>query len=326
MTPRERHGKRQPPSDCHQEVGELTERARAWARARADIRALALVGSRARNAAGPDSDVDLILLTDAPETFTADDGWLAAFPGAQLVKTEAWGAVTERRVRLVSGLNIDFGVGRTSWAATDPVDAGTHRVVTDGMRILHDPDGLLARLAAACRSDAPHEPVRIAAYDRQWPEQFERERVALEQVLGGAMTGGIHHVGSTAVPGLDAKPVIDILVGVKDLETARSYIEPLAALDYMYAPYRSDEMVWFCKPHPLHRTHHLHLVPTGSPRFRSKLEFRDYLRTHPAVAAEYAALKRKLADEFHHDREAYTEAKADFVDCVVRRARSDAAG
>src|SRR2546423_2215298 len=168
-------------------------------------------------------------------------------------------------------------------------------------------------------------PARIERYDSDWPAKFDHERAALEKVLGPGITGGIHHVGSTSVPGLDAKPVIDILVGVNDLETARSYIEPLKALGYMYAPYRSDEMAWFCKPHPAHRTHHLHLVPTGSPRFRAELAFRDYLRAHPAIAEEYLTLKRKLAAEFEHDREAYTQAKAEFILSVVDQARSDAA-
>lgn len=160
---------------------------------------------------------------------------------------------------------------------------------------------------------ADHDPVQIQPYNPEWPEKFEPERAALEKILGVGITGGVHHVGSTSVPDLDAKPVIDILVGIRDLETARSYIESLAALDYLYAPYRSDEMAWFCKPHPARRTHHLHLVPTGSPRFRSELAFRDYLRAHPDVAAEYLTLKRKLATEFEHDREGYTQAKADFI-------------
>jgi GrpB-like predicted nucleotidyltransferase (UPF0157 family) len=165
----------------------------------------------------------------------------------------------------------------------------------------------------------PMEPVRIDPYDPDWPARFEQERKPLERVLGGAVTGGIHHVGSTSVPGLDAKPVVDILVGIGDLETGRSYAEPLAALRYVYAPYRPDEMVWFCKPSPEHRTHHLHLVPTGSPRFRAELEFRDHLRAHPETADEYAALKRRLAEELGHDREAYTEAKGDFIRAVLER-------
>lgn len=160
--------------------------------------------------------------------------------------------------------------------------------------------------------------VHIEPYDPAWPELFERERALLEPVLGGVVTGGIHHAGSTAVPGLDAKPVIDVLVGVADLDAPRASVEALAALGYSHAPtYRAGEMLWFCKPSPERRTHHLHLVPTGSPRFRAELGFRDHLRMHRDVAAEYAELKRRLAERFEDDREAYTEAKADFVARVV---------
>ena len=170
------------------------------------------------------------------------------------------------------------------------------------------------------------EPIRIDSYDRSWPVRFEEERRVLETTLGDSITGGIHHVGSTAVPGLDAKPVIDILVGVDDLESSRAYIEPLAGLGYLYSPYRPNEMLWFCKPNPAHRTHHLHLVPTDSPRFQAELACRDYLRTHPGLAKKYAVLKRQLASQFQHDREAYTEAKADFIREILDRAVGDGDG
>src|SRR5581483_11311758 len=94
------------------------------------------------------------------------------------------------------------------------------------------------------------EPVRIVSYDPLWPQRFQHERALLERALGKIASGGIHHVGSTAVPGLAAKPVIDILIGVMDLGSSRDAFEPLAALQYMYAPYRSEEMHWFCKPDP----------------------------------------------------------------------------
>jgi GrpB-like predicted nucleotidyltransferase (UPF0157 family) len=115
------------------------------------------------------------------------------------------------------------------------------------------------------------------------------------------------------VPRLDAKPVIDILAGVDSLEAARACFEPLEALGYLYAPYLPGEMHWFCKPHPSRRTHHLHLVPTQSRRFREELAFRDLLREQPRLAARYAALKHSLAAGFGQDREAYTEAKSAFI-------------
>jgi GrpB-like predicted nucleotidyltransferase (UPF0157 family)/ADP-ribose pyrophosphatase YjhB (NUDIX family) len=166
------------------------------------------------------------------------------------------------------------------------------------------------------------EPVRIEPYNANWPERFLEERAALSAAIGDWAVGGIHHVGSTAVPGLDAKPVIDILVGVQDLETSRECFDKLGALGYLYAPYRADQMHWFCKPDPARRTHHLHLVPTGSRRFRDELAFRDYLRGHADVAREYGALKRRLVEEFEHDREAYTAAKAQFVRAAVDRSRA----
>jgi GrpB-like predicted nucleotidyltransferase (UPF0157 family) len=164
--------------------------------------------------------------------------------------------------------------------------------------------------------------VRIVPYDPTWPARFEEERSALVSVLEEWATGGIHHVGSTSVPGLASKPIIDILLGVTDLERSRSCFEGLAGLGYLYAPYRTEEMHWFCKPDPRRRTHHLHLVPTDSARFRQELLLRDYLRGHPHVAGEYGELKRRLARTFEHDREAYTAAKADFIRATLRRARA----
>lgn len=158
-----------------------------------------------------------------------------------------------------------------------------------------------------------NEPIRLSAYDPDWPRQFERERGALSSAIGSWVSGGIHHVGSTAVPGLEAKPIIDILVGVRDLDQSRACFEPLAALEYFYAPYLPAEMHWLCKPHPSRRTHHLHLVPAGSERYRAELSFRDRLRADDELATEYRALKRLLARRFEHDREAYTIAKADFI-------------
>lgn len=161
------------------------------------------------------------------------------------------------------------------------------------------------------------EPIRLVPYDPAWPSRFAEERDALDDAIGPWATGGIHHVGSTAVTGLDAKPVIDILVGVDNLETSRACFDPLATLTYLYAPYRTDEMHWFCKPHPSRRTHHLHLIPTDSQRFRDELAFRDLLRADPVTAREYGALKRDLAQRFTDDREAYTDAKSDFIRRVV---------
>jgi GrpB-like predicted nucleotidyltransferase (UPF0157 family) len=158
------------------------------------------------------------------------------------------------------------------------------------------------------------ERVRIVPYDPSWPARFEIERALLERAIGRWATGGIYHVGSTAVPGLAAKPVIDILAAINDLRSSRDCFGELADLGYQYAPYRAEEMHWFCKPNPRRRTHHLHLVPTGSRRYRDELAFRDILRSSSDLADEYAALKRTLAHNYLHDREGYTGAKASFIE------------
>ncbi|MBW8060257.1 MAG: GrpB family protein [Solirubrobacterales bacterium] len=163
----------------------------------------------------------------------------------------------------------------------------------------------------------PDEPIRLSPYDPAWPARFEEERAALAEAIGEWTVGGIHHVGSTAVPGLKAKPIIDILVGVRDLEESQECFEPLARLGYLYAPYLPDEMHWFCKPHPSRRTHHLHLVPAGARRYADELAFRDRLRADPRIAADYGALKRMLAERFAQDRESYTAAKSDFIRRVL---------
>ena len=130
-------------------IEQLLERAVAWARQHPDIRGLALVGSWARGSARADSDVDLVVLTTASDRYLDDDAWTAALGHARVVRTRAWGPLTERRLLLDGGLEVEVGVTGPAWAATDPVDPGTRRVVTDGLRILHDPDGQLATLAAA---------------------------------------------------------------------------------------------------------------------------------------------------------------------------------
>jgi GrpB-like predicted nucleotidyltransferase (UPF0157 family) len=163
------------------------------------------------------------------------------------------------------------------------------------------------------------EAVMVRPYDPAWPAMFEVEAAALTGVLGPWITGGVHHVGSTAVPGLVAKPIIDIMVGVADLESSRPCLELVAGLDYCYAPHRADVMHWFCKPDPSRRTHHLQLVPTGSERFTAVLGFRDHLRAHPEDAGAYGRLKVELAAEHRLDREAYTEAKSGMVADIVRK-------
>lgn len=163
----------------------------------------------------------------------------------------------------------------------------------------------------------PEAPVEVISYDASWPLKFEAERVMLESALSEWLTGPIVHVGSTAVPGLPAKPVIDIMAPVQSLESSLSAIDAAVAVGYVYFPYMAEMMHWFCKPSDAYRTHHLHLVPYESPLWLQRLAFRNALRHSPELASEYAELKCSLAKKFRHDREAYTQAKTPFVNRVL---------
>lgn len=162
--------------------------------------------------------------------------------------------------------------------------------------------------------------VYVEPYDPSWPARFELERDLLQNVLRDWLLGTIEHVGSTAVPGLAAKPVIDIMVGVQSLAASESAIPALAGHGYCYFPYKAEVMHWFCKPSDALRTHHLHLVPFESSLWYERLAFRDALRADGELAARYERLKVELAEKHRHDREAYTEGKSEFVLAVVQRA------
>ncbi|MFC4606231.1 nucleotidyltransferase domain-containing protein [Streptomyces maoxianensis] len=131
------------------EIDEVIDRITRWAEDRKDVVGLLLVGSCARNAARPDSDIDLVLLTTDESRYLAE-GWARELGLGELIRTQSWGPITERRHSTASGLEVEFGIGSPTWAKTDPVDPGTHRVVTEGARSLHDPAGVLAGLLAAC--------------------------------------------------------------------------------------------------------------------------------------------------------------------------------
>ena len=162
-------------------------------------------------------------------------------------------------------------------------------------------------------------PVVIEPYNPAWPDRFETERRLLLPILAPWLIGPIEHVGSTAVPGLQAKPIIDIMAAVRDLASSVPAIEALRPLHYCYFKYKADVMHWFCKPSDVERTHHLHLVPFGSQLWRDRLAFRDRLRSDAAIRATYQALKIGLASRHRDDREAYTDAKTEFVQSVLGR-------
>ncbi len=165
----------------------------------------------------------------------------------------------------------------------------------------------------------------VVPYDPGWPGQFEAERARLERAFEG-VPAVIEHVGSTAVEGLAAKPIIDICIGLDSLRHAESRVEAMSELGYEYVPEYESEMPnrrYFRRPIQRPRSHHVHCFRLGSPGWSRHLAFRDYLRAHPSVAAEYAQLKLRLATEFAGDRPAYTEAKSPFIARTLDAARRE---
>lgn len=174
------------------------------------------------------------------------------------------------------------------------------------------------RILSAARKE--FDPIVIAGYDEHWPAMFEVERTHIVDAIGDWLAD-IQHVGSTAVPGLAAKPVIDIMPGLRSLDDAPHIIAPMQRLGYEYVPEfeaQLPERRYFRKGLP--RTHQLHVVETTSPFWHRHLAFRDYLRSHADTRDEYAALKRKLAAQHTHNRDDYTEGKTDFIRGVEEKA------
>ncbi len=167
-----------------------------------------------------------------------------------------------------------------------------------------------------CIARASAEPtymVEIADYDPRWPGMFEDEKNRIRDSIDEWLVD-VEHIGSTSVPGLAAKPIIDMMPTLRDLTDATRCIRPMEALGYEYVPQYEvflPERRYFQKGYP--RTHHVHMVEVGSAFARRHIAFRDYLRSHPEAAAEYAALKRTLAQEHRTDRFAYTDAKSQFI-------------
>ncbi|MGA3398167.1 MAG: GrpB family protein [Acetobacteraceae bacterium] len=166
--------------------------------------------------------------------------------------------------------------------------------------------------------------VALVAYDPDWPRQFAMEAERLRGVLDPALVLGIEHFGSTAVPGLIAKPIIDILIAVRSLATARTAaVAPIVSLGYVYwEDNPKPDRMFFVKgmpPYGARRTHHVHITEPAGEMWQRRLAFRDYLRAHPDEAQRYAALKHDLARQYTTDREAYTEAKSDYVQAVYLR-------
>ena len=159
----------------------------------------------------------------------------------------------------------------------------------------------------------------VVEYDPDWPARFVEEHARLAETFGDDAVM-IEHIGSTAVPGLAAKPIIDILVAARRLPLPVSRIAAMEGVGYEHlGEYGIPGRVYFRRRSPRPRTHHVHVYAVGSDRIRDHLVFRDYLRAHPADAARYAKLKRELASQ-GLDATAYGSGKSAFIAELVERA------
>jgi GrpB-like predicted nucleotidyltransferase (UPF0157 family) len=193
---------------------------------------------------------------------------------------------------------------------TSDLDASTPNASQPAMARLTDAQSLVAAI---------NEDVQLRPHDPAWARAFDRERARLQALLAGTILA-VEHIGSTAIAGLLAKPIIDMMAGVASLEGVDAQLDRLC--DNGYTTSREfnatlTDRKWLMRWKDGRRTHHLHIVVHGGAQWLDRLAFRDALRSDPALAARYAALKADLAATHASDREAYTKAKAEFVRAVV---------
>lgn len=179
--------------------------------------------------------------------------------------------------------------------------------------------------------DDPHvlkkDNIDVVSYDEAWPGMAQDEINKLKSVIPARNILDIQHVGSTAIPGLSSKPIIDIQIAVTSLDDMKLYGVPLLQkIGYEYWDANPDpNRMFFVKgmpPYGEKRTHHVHIVELDSDHWKNKLVFRDYLRNHSDVAKEYEQLKFLLAKEHGYDREKYTEAKSEFINRILQLAKN----
>ncbi len=166
---------------------------------------------------------------------------------------------------------------------------------------------------------AIHEEVALVPYDPRWPSLFEAESERLGRLFPSQLLD-IQHFGSTAIPGMLAKPIIDLLAGVESMAVADSLVEPLLNSEYTTSAEFNATLIdrrWFMRWANGRRTHHLHIVVFGGTEWHRRLRFRDMLRSNAELARCYSLLKKELAVQHRVDREAYTRAKSEFVFSVV---------
>ncbi|MED3984031.1 GrpB family protein [Peribacillus simplex] len=169
--------------------------------------------------------------------------------------------------------------------------------------------------------------VKIEDYNPNWVSEFQQEKARIMEVLKNSPLC-VEHIGSTSVIGLGAKPILDIMAGVRHLDEADTFIEPLKSIGYEFVPHQEfPERRFFRKGQWRAGTHHLHIYRFGSEQWKNHLSFRDYLRNHPDVRKQYQELKKlSLAQKHPADIVGYTEAKAPFIQNAIKSAKNEVNG
>jgi len=162
--------------------------------------------------------------------------------------------------------------------------------------------------------------VEIVSHNSNWTDMFKEESGKIKKIFNDIIIG-IYHIGSTAISGIKAKPVIDILVEAKDIEGVDQYNHKMEELGYeVMGEYGIPKRRFFRKGGNK-RTHHIHVFQVGNEEIKRHINFKEYLTVHPDKAREYSRLKEKLATKYTYDVEDYTNGKSDFIEEIDRKAK-----
>jgi GrpB-like predicted nucleotidyltransferase (UPF0157 family) len=162
--------------------------------------------------------------------------------------------------------------------------------------------------------------VKLVPYDPKWKELYEREKKVILKAIGNKIKNIVHN-GSTAIPGISAKPIIDILIGVSSLKKAKQLIKPLQKIGYeLMHDGTIKNRLFFAKGPDVKRTHYISIVDINSAEWSGNVAFGNYLRKHRNTAKEYDKLKHKLSKKYPDNRNAYTSAKEKFIASIIKKA------
>ncbi len=162
--------------------------------------------------------------------------------------------------------------------------------------------------------------VGVVSYNPNWQKMYKEESEKIKNILDDIIVD-IHHIGSTAIPGIKAKPAIDILVEVKDIEGVDQYNHKMKELGYEAMGEYGIPKRRFCRKGGNNRTHHIHIFQVGNEKIERHINFKEYLIAHPDKAREYSKLKEKLVNKYTHDVENYTNGKSDFIKEIDKKAK-----